>query len=52
MDVKGEYFGASGNPISTVLERVRSLISHVLIYPNATILFRLPLQCNAAVCPA
>ena len=49
--VKGKYLGAGGNPISTALERVQSLSSHVLTYPNATISLRLPLQCNAAVYP-
>ena len=34
MDVKGKYLGASGNPTSTALERVRSLSSRVLTYPN------------------
>ena len=29
-DMKGEYLGAGGNPISTALERVQSLSSFVL----------------------
>ena len=39
-DVKGDYVGASGNPISTALERVLSLSSRVLTYPNPAILLR------------
>ena len=50
-DVKGEYLGAGGNPISTVLELVQNLSSRVLTHPNAAILLRSPLWClyNAAV---
>ena len=47
MDAKGEYLGAGGNPISTALERVQSLSTRVLIYPNAAILLHLLLRCNA-----
>ena len=46
MDVKYEYLGAGGNPISTALERGQSLFSHVLTYPNADFLLRSPLRCK------
>ena len=47
MDVKGEYLGAGSNPLSTALERVRSLSSRVLTYNCIFV----PLPCNAtAVC--
>ena len=48
-DVKGEYLGTGANPISTALERVRSLSSRVLTYPNAAILLHSLLWCNAAL---
>ena len=51
MDVKGEYLGAGGNPISTALEQVQSLSPRVLTYPNAAILLHSPLRCNAPVYP-
>ena len=50
-DVKDEYLGAGGNPISTAFKRVRSLSPCVLTYPNAAILLRSPLRCNVAVHP-
>ena len=49
--MKSKYLGARGNPISAALERVQSLSSLVLTYPNAAILLLSPLQCNVAVYP-